>query len=73
MTPTYTMSAHLCKQIYASWRQQRQHPDISPPSSPIPSTLKEPSVRPPTIASIVTPEDPRRISTSSASSASHND
>jgi hypothetical protein len=24
MAPTYTMSAHLCKQFYASWRQTRQ-------------------------------------------------
>ncbi len=24
MSPTYTMSAHLCKQIYSSWRQARQ-------------------------------------------------
>ncbi|KAG8428562.1 hypothetical protein J3459_003807 [Metarhizium acridum] len=23
MSPTYTMSAHLCKQFYASWRQTR--------------------------------------------------
>jgi hypothetical protein len=35
MSPTYTMSAHLCKQIYSSWRQARQP---SPePSSPLPS------------------------------------
>ena len=27
MSPTYTMSAHLCKQIYASWRQTH---DASP-------------------------------------------
>ncbi|CAK7204103.1 hypothetical protein SEUCBS139899_006856 [Sporothrix eucalyptigena] len=25
MSPTYTMSAHLCKQIYASWRQTHDH------------------------------------------------
>ncbi|KAK2593689.1 hypothetical protein QQS21_008597 [Conoideocrella luteorostrata] len=24
MSPTYTMSAHLCKQFYTSWRQARQ-------------------------------------------------
>ncbi|KAK3899779.1 hypothetical protein C8A05DRAFT_36593 [Staphylotrichum tortipilum] len=24
MSPTYTMSAHLCKQIYSSWRQAKQ-------------------------------------------------
>ncbi|KAK0616015.1 hypothetical protein B0T17DRAFT_496800 [Bombardia bombarda] len=34
MSPTYTMSAHLCKQIYSSWRQTRQG---SPESSPLPS------------------------------------
>ncbi|KAK0728494.1 hypothetical protein B0T26DRAFT_640081 [Lasiosphaeria miniovina] len=34
MSPTYTMSAHLCKQIYASWRQTRQS---SPDPSPLPS------------------------------------
>lgn len=26
MSPTYTMSAHLCKQVYTSWRQARQGP-----------------------------------------------
>ncbi|KAK4241297.1 hypothetical protein C8A03DRAFT_41243 [Achaetomium macrosporum] len=34
MSPTYTMSAHLCKQIYSSWRQARQ---TSPDPSPLPS------------------------------------
>ncbi|AEO56037.1 hypothetical protein MYCTH_2300487 [Thermothelomyces thermophilus ATCC 42464] len=34
MSPTYTMSAHLCKQIYSSWRQARQS---SPDTSPLPS------------------------------------
>ncbi|KAK4248784.1 hypothetical protein C7999DRAFT_30764 [Corynascus novoguineensis] len=34
MSPTYTMSAHLCKQIYSSWRQARQS---SPDASPLPS------------------------------------
>lgn len=29
MSPTYTMSAHLCKQIYSSWRQTR-HPSPEP-------------------------------------------
>lgn len=33
MSPTYTMSAHLCKQVYASWRQV--HPPT--PASPTPS------------------------------------
>lgn len=39
MSPTYTMSAHLCKQIYTSWRQARQtSPDPSPlPSAPPPA------------------------------------
>jgi hypothetical protein len=26
MSPTYTMSAHLCKQIYSSWRQTHPEP-----------------------------------------------
>ncbi|KAK2012690.1 hypothetical protein LZ32DRAFT_658645 [Colletotrichum eremochloae] len=26
MSPTYTMSAHLCKSIYASWRETRRSP-----------------------------------------------
>lgn len=34
MAPTYTMSAHLCKQIYSSWRQARQP---SPDPNPLPS------------------------------------
>lgn len=34
MSPTYTMSAHLCKQIYASWRQTRQHPHDHPEQQP---------------------------------------
>ena len=34
MSPTYTMSAHLCKQIYSSWRQTKQS---SPEPSPLPS------------------------------------
>jgi hypothetical protein len=35
MSPTYTMSAHLCKQIYSSWRQARQtSPDLNSPSTP---------------------------------------
>ncbi|EFW99154.1 duf159 domain containing protein [Grosmannia clavigera kw1407] len=29
MSPTYTMSAHLCKQIYASWRQSHSPADAS--------------------------------------------
>jgi hypothetical protein len=37
MSPTYTMSAHLCKQIYTSWRQTRQ---TSP--SPSPSLASSP-------------------------------
>ncbi|KAF5011399.1 hypothetical protein FDECE_2462 [Fusarium decemcellulare] len=33
---TYTMTAHLCKQIYASWRQTRQpSPEPSISSSPL--------------------------------------
>uniref|UniRef100_A0A8H7KD59 Uncharacterized protein n=1 Tax=Bionectria ochroleuca TaxID=29856 RepID=A0A8H7KD59_BIOOC len=33
MAPTYTMSAHLCKQICSSWRQTRQPTDGSALSS----------------------------------------
>lgn len=36
MSPTYTMSAHLCKQIYSSWRQT--HPDPSHVSNTAAST-----------------------------------
>ncbi|KAK4462051.1 hypothetical protein QBC42DRAFT_177026 [Cladorrhinum samala] len=34
MSPTYTMSAHLCKTIVESWRQTRHS---SPEASPLPS------------------------------------
>ncbi|KAK4225340.1 hypothetical protein QBC38DRAFT_368969 [Podospora fimiseda] len=34
MSPTYTMSAHLCKQIYSSWRQTRQSSPDPLPSPP---------------------------------------
>ncbi|KAK2043267.1 hypothetical protein LZ31DRAFT_595790 [Colletotrichum somersetense] len=30
MSPTYTMSAHLCKSIYASWRETRRSPSDLP-------------------------------------------
>ncbi|KUI56689.1 hypothetical protein VP1G_04030 [Cytospora mali] len=33
MSPTYTMSAHLCKQIAASWKEMR-HPLESGQTSP---------------------------------------
>ncbi|KAK1831567.1 hypothetical protein QBC39DRAFT_371742 [Podospora conica] len=33
MSPTYTMSAHLCKQIYSSWIQTRNDHLPSPPTS----------------------------------------
>lgn len=36
MSPTYTMSAHLCKQIYSSWRQTHPTADNKAPS-PLPS------------------------------------
>ncbi|VBB75213.1 Putative protein of unknown function [Podospora comata] len=35
MSPTHTMSAHLCKQIVSSWRESRQSNTTS--SSPLPS------------------------------------
>ncbi|KAK3988305.1 hypothetical protein QBC44DRAFT_103410 [Cladorrhinum sp. PSN332] len=34
MSPTYTMSAHLCKQIYSSWRQTKQSSPDPLPSPP---------------------------------------
>ncbi|KAK0745211.1 hypothetical protein B0T21DRAFT_381256 [Apiosordaria backusii] len=37
MSPTHTMSAHLCKQIVSSWRESRQSRHSSPESSPLPS------------------------------------
>ena len=43
MSPTYTMSAHLCKQIYSSWRQTKQSsPDLSPLPSPPTSIISAP-------------------------------
>ncbi|KAK3378096.1 hypothetical protein B0H63DRAFT_525347 [Podospora didyma] len=42
MSPTYTMSAHLCKQIYSSWRQTKQTSDSSPLPSP-PTSYTPPS------------------------------
>ncbi|KAF5025238.1 hypothetical protein F66182_2704 [Fusarium sp. NRRL 66182] len=45
---TYTMTAHLCKQIYASWRQARQpSPDLAPPNSTPSSSLLRPVSRSP--------------------------
>ncbi|KAF4928971.1 hypothetical protein CGCVW01_v001710 [Colletotrichum viniferum] len=41
MWPTYTMSAHLCKQIYASWRE----------THPSPSNMPSPGVQAPKITS----------------------
>ncbi|KAH0426194.1 ste12 interacting protein [Colletotrichum camelliae] len=41
MSPTYTMSAHLCKQIYASWRETR----------PSPSNMPSPGVQAPNMTS----------------------
>ncbi|KAK4195078.1 hypothetical protein QBC40DRAFT_24832 [Triangularia verruculosa] len=37
MSPTHTMSAHLCKQIVSSWRESRQGRHSSPEASPLPS------------------------------------
>ncbi|KAM7203687.1 hypothetical protein V8F33_002002 [Rhypophila sp. PSN 637] len=36
MSPTYTMSAHLCKEIYSSWR--KAHPAGSDPLPSPPTT-----------------------------------
>ncbi|KAF4973220.1 hypothetical protein FSARC_425 [Fusarium sarcochroum] len=45
---TYTMTAHLCKQIYASWRQTRQpSPELAIPSSPPSSSFLRPVSRSP--------------------------
>ncbi|EWG40260.1 hypothetical protein FVEG_02728 [Fusarium verticillioides 7600] len=45
---TYTMTAHLCKQIYASWRQTRQpSPDLAPPTQTLSSMLGRPISRSP--------------------------
>ncbi|RFN49661.1 ste12 interacting protein [Fusarium flagelliforme] len=42
---TYTMTAHLCKQIYASWRQARQpSPELALPNQ-TPSSLMRPASR----------------------------
>lgn len=42
MSPTYTMSAHLCKQIYSSWIQTRNDALPSPPISakPVPNAMR---------------------------------
>ncbi|KAI1362332.1 hypothetical protein F5Y08DRAFT_312455 [Xylaria arbuscula] len=32
MSPTYTMSAHLCKEIYKSYQNRRTSPEPSPSS-----------------------------------------
>ncbi|KAI8629858.1 hypothetical protein F5Y19DRAFT_62201 [Xylariaceae sp. FL1651] len=37
MSPTYTMSAHLCKQIYKSFQSQHASPELSAMQTP-PST-----------------------------------
>ncbi|KAK6843108.1 hypothetical protein PG995_002110 [Apiospora arundinis] len=46
MSPTYTMSAHLCKQITTSWRQARQGPLPEPSNattSPMLPSRRSPS------------------------------
>lgn len=72
MSPTYTMSAHLCRQFYTSWNQSRRQTasteavkPAAPPSASSPSKLL-PS-HSPTHEKII-PE--RRGSTSSNSSSS---
>ncbi|KAM5356992.1 hypothetical protein ACJZ2D_016726 [Fusarium nematophilum] len=45
---TYTMTAHLCKQIYASWRQTRQtSPEPALSTSPPSPSLMRPFSRSP--------------------------
>ncbi|KFG80311.1 ste12 interacting protein [Metarhizium anisopliae] len=39
MSPTYTMSAHLCKQFYASWRQSRPAATTAPGGASSPQDL----------------------------------
>lgn len=36
MSPTYTMSAHLCRAVYSSWREIRQ-PNGEAHHNPLPS------------------------------------
>ncbi|KND88962.1 hypothetical protein TOPH_06437 [Tolypocladium ophioglossoides CBS 100239] len=63
MAPTYTMSAHLCKQVYASWRQTRHQPSPPPPppppqqssSVPVPVPAPAPAPAPPPAAASRSP------------------
>jgi hypothetical protein len=48
MSPTYTMTGHLCKQIYTSWRQSR-HPSPEP-STPTTATTVVTTVPTTTVA-----------------------
>ncbi|KAH8127571.1 hypothetical protein ACSS6W_006733 [Trichoderma asperelloides] len=70
MSPTYTMSAHLCRQFYTSWNQSRRQTattEAAKPAAPsAPSPILFASSRSPTPEKI--PE--RRGSTSSNSSSS---
>ncbi|KAF3077205.1 hypothetical protein CFAM422_000765 [Trichoderma lentiforme] len=72
MSPTYTMSAHLCRQFYTSWHQSRRQ---NTPSSATPSTTTSSSAVP-TIALPSRSPSPEKIiverrgSTSSDSSLS---
>ncbi|KAL7944668.1 hypothetical protein V8C42DRAFT_325527, partial [Trichoderma barbatum] len=73
MSPTYTMSAHLCRQFYTSWHQSRRQ--IPASTSPTSTAAKSSS---PTLDSTLLPSrspspekiPERRGSTSSDSSLS---
>ncbi|CAM1501053.1 Fc.00g102150.m01.CDS01 [Cosmosporella sp. VM-42] len=69
MSPTYTMSAHLCKQIYASWRQTRQtSPEpVLATSPPSPSFLHPFTRSPSPPAATKRSIEERRPSSSSSS------
>ncbi|RYP14156.1 hypothetical protein DL765_006564 [Monosporascus sp. GIB2] len=40
MSPTYTMSAHLCKEIYKSWQTRRVSPEPANTQSTSTSTAR---------------------------------
>ncbi|KAI0448427.1 hypothetical protein F5B21DRAFT_510154 [Xylaria acuta] len=47
MSPTYTMSAHLCKEIYKSFQNRQTSPEPSPPNgnNQAPSSWTTPAKR----------------------------
>ena len=75
MAPTYTMSAHLCKQISSSFRQSRRSKterDVSVTTliNPSPTVALASSRRSPSPGSS-TDEDRRNSSSSTSSSGKH--